>query len=159
MKSIFNIPLFVALLAILTLCSGVGCGGGRSAPEAVRGVLDLADWDFARDGSVPLDGEWEFTWKYDPKRPLDRLQGSTCYIRMPGSWNDFIINGKKIGGLGYAEYRLRVILPAGERRMAFSMPDIDTAYDLFVDDLRVCGAGEYGTTKAASRPEWLPKVC
>lgn len=159
MKSIFNIPLLVALLAILTLCSGVGCGGGRSAPEAVRGVLDLADWDFARDGSVPLDGEWEFTWKYDPKRPLDRLQGSTCYIRMPGSWNDFIINGKKIGGLGYAEYRLRVILPAGERRMAFSMPDIDTAYDLFVDDLRVCGAGEYGTTKAASRPEWLPKVC
>ena len=33
-------------------------GATRVAPRAHGGVLDLHDWDFERDGTLTLDGEW-----------------------------------------------------------------------------------------------------
>ena len=30
----------------------------KAAPQAIRGVLDLHDWDLAHDGAVSLAGEW-----------------------------------------------------------------------------------------------------
>ena len=42
----------------------------RIPPKAVKGVLDLTDWDFKRDGSVDLSGECEFYWMKHLK-PLD----------------------------------------------------------------------------------------
>ena len=35
----------------------------RIPPKALNGVLDLADWDFEKDGSIDLSGEWEFYWQ------------------------------------------------------------------------------------------------
>jgi hypothetical protein len=32
-------------------------------PQAVAGVLDLLNWDFARNGVVNLNGAWEFYWE------------------------------------------------------------------------------------------------
>jgi len=39
-----------------------GCNNPTGRPRAVQGVLDLSQWDAARDGLVTLDGEWEFYW-------------------------------------------------------------------------------------------------
>ena len=35
----------------------------RIPPKAIKGVLDLTDWDFKRDGPVDLSGEYAFYWK------------------------------------------------------------------------------------------------
>lgn len=35
----------------------------RIMPKAVKGVLDLRDWDFKSEGPVDLSGQWEFYWK------------------------------------------------------------------------------------------------
>jgi adenylate cyclase len=50
-----------------------GCSPkGKTPPKAVKGVLDLRDWDFdstkgsGTDGIINLDGEWEFYWKEFP---------------------------------------------------------------------------------------------
>ena len=32
-------------------------------PKANHGSLNLAKWDFAADGIIALDGEWEFYWQ------------------------------------------------------------------------------------------------
>ena len=32
-------------------------------PEAIKGVLDLTDWDLEKEGPVALNGEWEFYWE------------------------------------------------------------------------------------------------
>jgi hypothetical protein len=37
-------------------------GAGNPPSRAVEGVLDLRSWDFERNGSVNLDGEWAFYW-------------------------------------------------------------------------------------------------
>ena len=32
-------------------------------PVAIKGVIDLSNWDFKAQGTAKLDGEWEFYWK------------------------------------------------------------------------------------------------
>ncbi|MBN2435164.1 MAG: hypothetical protein JXK07_07865 [Spirochaetes bacterium] len=32
-------------------------------PKAEKGVLDLRDWNFEKNGAIKLDGNWEFYWQ------------------------------------------------------------------------------------------------
>ena len=33
-----------------------------AAPQAIKGEIDLTDWDFQKDGPISLKGEWFFYW-------------------------------------------------------------------------------------------------
>ena len=53
----------LAILCCLMLPVFIACGQKsreRLRPVAIRGIIDLRGWDFERDGSATLDGEWEF---------------------------------------------------------------------------------------------------
>jgi signal transduction histidine kinase len=92
----------------------------KVSPKAVKGVLDLREWDFEKDGVVNLDGEWEFYWnkyckseEYIPTPKETRL--SSCqpedlsgYIEVPSEWKTFQLNGKGIGSSGYGTYKLKI---------------------------------------------------
>ena len=54
--------LTIAIFAFTILASSVPAGAHARAPNAVGGVLDLSGWNFEKDGTVPLDGEWDFYW-------------------------------------------------------------------------------------------------
>ena len=95
---------------------------GKIPPKAVKGVLDLSDWDLERDGIVNLDGEWEFYWekycKSEEYIPTPNETGLTnCspedmsgYIQVPSDWKTFQNNGKEIGSSGYSTYKLKIQL-------------------------------------------------
>ena len=63
--------LFLLLLCFFLIGA---CSERKAPPKAVKGVLDLRDWDFGSsqdsgsDGIVKLDGEWEFYWEEFPKQ-------------------------------------------------------------------------------------------
>jgi diguanylate cyclase (GGDEF)-like protein len=159
MKHSFYTTGTVVLLAVLALCSCAGYGGATPAPKAVGGVLDLQDWNFEHDGVVPLDGEWEYYWKPVPANAHALNATVKQYVRIPGSWNEMPVDGKRPGGIGYAAYRLRLLLPPGEHHLAFGIPDLDTAYVFMINGKRVCSSGIFGTCADASKPEWIPRVC
>lgn len=159
MKHSFYTTGTVVLLAVLALCSCAGYGGGTPAPKAVGGVLDLQDWNFEHDGVVPLDGEWEYYWKPVPANAHALNATVKQYVRIPGSWNKMPVDGKRPGGIGYAAYRLRLLLPPGEHHLAFGIPDLDTAYVFMINGKRVCSSGIFGTCADTSKPEWIPRVC
>ncbi len=121
-------------------------------PQAQEGQLDLRGWDFARDGLVDLSGEWEFYWQklLGPDAfAKDQLPSMTKFIEVPAHFS----------GDGYATYRLRILLnqpPQGP--MAFKMPEFETAYALYVNGRLISENGVVGRTRAAMRPQWLPKV-
>ena len=53
------------VLIVFSLSPSAACSldfPKKISPEAVKGVLDLTYWDFERDGSVNLSGEYEFYW-------------------------------------------------------------------------------------------------
>ncbi|WP_277532271.1 hypothetical protein [Cohnella rhizosphaerae] len=79
-------------------------------PEARDGALDAREWNFAKQGIVPLRGEWEF---YENKllTPQDflangkALEAERRIVRVPGGWKR---SGSSGGGYGAGTYRLRI---------------------------------------------------
>lgn len=82
----------------------------KSMPTASKGVLDLAQWNFAQDGPIQLNGEWEFYWN-QLLTPRNFAKGSakkpvlTGYIKVPAPWAR-TVNGRKIPRQGCATYRI-----------------------------------------------------
>lgn len=58
--SIIALSLIIAYLIFLSAC--LNDSPRRIPPKAVKGVIDLSDWDFNKDGPVDLNGEYEFYW-------------------------------------------------------------------------------------------------
>ncbi len=154
---------FLVAVVILSL-SAAGCGAsysGKKSPVASSGLLDLRDWDFKRDGSVRLSGEWEFYWKQllGPD-DFDRIGAPrlTASINLPGYWNELSVGGKALPVMGYATHRLKILLPEHAGALAIRNTAMATSFRLFVDGRSVRCAGEVGTDAESSRPEYEPGV-
>ncbi|WP_182302665.1 hybrid sensor histidine kinase/response regulator [Cohnella cholangitidis] len=79
-------------------------------PEAREGVLDARQWDFAKQGIVPLRGEWEFyenklLTPQDFRTSVKTLEAERRIVRVPGGWKGVVSSGS---GYGAGTYRLRI---------------------------------------------------
>ncbi|MBO9610299.1 MAG: response regulator [Paenibacillaceae bacterium] len=83
-------------------------------PVAHEGVMDLREWDFARDGAVKLVGGWEFYRNQlltpdsfhqnrPPGLPAPQL---TSMVQVPGNWNRYIADNGSETSRGFGTFRL-----------------------------------------------------
>jgi two-component sensor histidine kinase len=97
-----------------------------------------------------LNGEWAFTVLIpDPAAPH-----GGAYRRVPDQWH-----GRDAGadwGMGYASYRLRVLLPVDCGPLAIRNFTIATAFRLFVNGKLIGSAGRPGPSPAESRAAYGP---
>jgi hypothetical protein len=133
----------------------------RIPPKAIKGVLDLTDWDFKRDGPVELSGEYAFYWKQlvnpsDFSKPI--LPRKTGFIQVPGYWNDYEVNGETLHGDGYATYRLEILLNPQKEPLAFKFLSMGTAYTLFLNHRKMSSVGIPGIDRETTDPRYFPQV-
>lgn len=124
-------------------------------PTAIAGVVDLTGYDWS-SGPLYLAGEWAFHWQEwtPPEKPLS----SGPFLKVPGPWNDFPVAGERVGGSGFASYRLKVILPENTPALALRVGHFDSAYRLYIqNDLRD-SAGRPATTAEESQAGRRPTV-
>ena len=101
-------------------------------------------------------GEWEFYWEKRLQHP--DFNGNTIikpdfYGPVPSYWTDYPADSIKTTGMGFATYRLIMVLPAGYRNpLGFDMPVFDSSYDIFVDGKYMGGNGTPGKTEAETKP-------
>lgn len=147
-------------LLVIFLLFPVAVFGGLRQPVAVNGTIDLRE-AAARNGFVTtLNGQWEFYWNKLLK-PLDFTSGTAIrpdyYGKVPSYWTDYPQGAIKTTNLGFATYRLFVILPSGYREsLAFDMPVFDSSYEIYVDGRYMGGNGSPGKTEAETKP-WYEK--
>ncbi len=79
--------------------------------KAVKGNMELSDWDMKSRDILRLDGEWEFYWK-QLLTPSD-FSGEnlskpelTGYMQVPSIWNGKAPGGDRLPAFGSATYRL-----------------------------------------------------
>ncbi|MBD2846660.1 response regulator [Paenibacillus sp. IB182496] len=125
---------------------------------AQRGVLDLRGWDFARQGSVQLNGEWTF-YQGQMRTTLEEGGGSVAeqpiYTEVPGTWN----GGSGAGDLpskGSGTYRLLVRLPESGLELGLQVPSIRMAHRLYVNGRLEGGSGVPATGPDAFEPGNTP---
>ncbi len=121
--------------------------------QAKAGVLDLRHENLEHM-VVPLAGEYAFYWSRllgpDDFRTMEPER--TGYLELPGLWNGYSVNGKKIGGSGYATFRLLILLPA-PGMYQIQVREFDSAYRLWANG-KETGSGTVGTTAEAVDPCW-----
>lgn len=126
-------------------------------PKIINGVLDLKSWNFNEDGPVPLTGEWQFYWKAHI-HPRSETQVAETYIPAPKSWNSYLHEGEKIGGQGFATYRLKILLNEAKGACALKILDMATAFRLYINGRLVASAGMPGQSAEKTQPGYLPGI-
>ena len=121
---------------LLFLLIFISCGqknSKKTMPKVVKGVLDLSEWDFQKDGPVDLKGDWEFYWDKFLKPEFVQkygLPGSDGIVKFPGSWSG-LRSKKKITVDGYATYALKIKgLKTGEE-LGLASAKCFSSYKLF----------------------------
>lgn len=108
-SGVTTIAIVATAFLLLTACGQAA--SSIKETQAKNGVLDLTDWDLARDGPVNLSGEWEFYWE-QLLQPDDfagaNLPPRTGLVELPAPWNGYVVNGVPLSGDGYATYRLNL---------------------------------------------------
>lgn len=130
--------------------------------ETQEGMVDLSDYSFAEEGTVKLDGTWEYSYSVmlDPDSLADEKPwGEAQFLEVPGKWTADKIEGLGKNGYGYGTYRLRIILPEdAPRQMAVKIGFIGTSYRLFVNNQLIASAGKPGIDQASTQPQWMSQV-
>ncbi|MET3849569.1 two-component system sensor histidine kinase ChiS [Paenibacillus sp. OAE614] len=122
-----------------------------------NGEMQLSGWDFRSDGSIELNGTWEFYWKQ--LLWPDDLQSTTSpevsgYVEVPGYWANHRLNGSLLPPDGYATYRMviRGLHPSDD--VAIKLRNMYSSYALWVNDKLEASSGQPGTTSENTSPKY-----
>ncbi|MCG8334274.1 MAG: ATP-binding protein [Proteobacteria bacterium] len=131
-------------------------------PRAIDGILDLRNWDLNTDGSVKLEGEWDFYWQKlltieDLNQPTAPEKSGNMTI--PRQWNKFKLDGKELGSEGFATFVLNIQLKNRDQVLAIKTSKVGTAFNLFVEGDKIGSNGIVGKTKQSSAPQVQPLIC
>lgn len=123
-------------------------------PIANQGELNLDNWDFNKNGSVTLNGEWNFYW--------DKLLGPNDFpTKIKPSLQEFAVTWNKIdetnnASFGFATYTLDIKLRKSDQVFALEIPSFYTSFKIWLNGELFASIGEVGKSKNTSKPYWLP---
>ena len=109
--------------------------------------------DFLNNRTVVLNGEWLFAWKKLLSPAECDSTAALSAIQVPGNW--FSLNPDEAfhrRAYGYGTYVVRLHLPANQEGFALKIPNIQTAYRLYVDGELKVQRGQPGTSEDSSIP-------
>ena len=140
-------------------------GVDTQSPRAAKGVLNLTEWNFPADETVPLNGEWEFYWnQLLTATDFITREGYvkpdlTGYVVVPHLWQGNV-NGTEIQNQGVATYRLVIKVPPSQNSFGIKTEIIRITSRLMVDGLTLggCGRPEDASALGKKAPENVPYV-
>ena len=148
------------LLLCVTLFASCKTQVDPSLIIARQGRMDLSSWDFAKNGKISLDGDWEF---YDNQllTPGDFKKDSNKkpddYIMVPGAWNNQNIKSGKFTGQ-YGTYRLTITNCPGYDLLALRVWGASSSYLLWVNDRLVASNGKVSSNRDSVIAKEIPQV-
>jgi len=146
------ILLLITLITFIVIIKGSSkiSHSQKSIPLAVKGVLDLKNWDFKKDGMIKLNGEWEF---YDnelllPQDLKKMPEKGIKYDQLPGIF----------GQQGYCTYRLKLLMDDQEELYSVKIDFIQNAYELWADNKLITSVGHVAKSKNEMIPQIVPSI-
>lgn len=143
MKPAKYIQITLILLALLVFCGFSAQKSAGKTAYAHNGILDLSGWDFSADGSVKLDGEWEFYFNklIAPGEFTNTANILTGYCHVPAYWTEY--QGLGLPSKGYATYRLIIETNGKEKHLSILTPEIYTEYSLWINGELIDANGSF----------------
>lgn len=155
-KSCLSGPLFLLLLYFLLI--GPTLVNGQSfTPLVDQGVVSFPK-GLLKNQFVKLDGLWEYypdtLLSPQPRRsfPSDQRR----YIHFPSTWKETQGKAYFEPSFGCATYRAIVHIADTNLTYALALPDLYTAYRLFVNGKEFAVNGKVGNSRTTTEPYWVP---
>jgi len=150
-KKVFPI-LIVLTLACLSVLLWLIIDSPIPSQPAREGVLDLSDWN---GETMMLSGQWDFYWnKFLDKNELRQNPEPDLKAEFPSVWNKFVVNGREVGGMGFATYRLHMTGVKAGAPLALRVIPFSTAYELYIDDTLTASSGKVSTSADGFVPQY-----
>lgn len=145
----------VCFLVVYYIVQGLFHARENQLRQARDGVLDLTDWDFDRQGTVRMDGQWELYWgrMVMPGQPAV----PTGLYDVPRHWKG-TLNGTALQSKGAATYRLVVKVKPSSRIYGIRIANIQMSSAVYVDGVKVGGSGVPDISADAYKAENKPYV-
>ena len=163
----------VFLLIVLHLIL-LACKGELKPPTVLNGSIDLREWDFNRDGIVPLDGMWEFYWGEFIDPQIFKKEGSCLSssseileckeflkvlekknnVYIPNNWSSYTLKEnpeKSLGAYGFATFRLKIYFESQSVKLLKINP-IGTAQNIYINGKLYFTSGKIGKSESESIP-------
>lgn len=150
-----------AVLTLILLGIMSGCmtpSDKKTFPRAEQGIIDLREWEWDRDGIVPLDGVWHFDWLQTTNDgSSSHLEIRDTTLEVPGTWGSMKTgNGLRIQNSGLGIYQLMIKHRAQKGMLAIRLPNISTAYELSIEGSIVARRGRIDHITHQSLPYQMP---
>lgn len=122
-------------------------------PDAKNGILDLRKSPLT--DIISLDGEWHFYWNQLIGPGSNHAQNQRYEIvDFPFRWENYELNGKKLPSYGYATYKLTILLPKNTEPLRIIVPEMYSAYTLFINGKKVANNGRVSDNEKDFIPYW-----
>ncbi|MBX3723019.1 MAG: response regulator [Turneriella sp.] len=123
---------------------------------AQNGVLDLRGQKWTLQGFL-LAGEWLFAPQHFSSPERESFSGENIRpMLVPGGWNGRTPGQPGLPADGYGTYFLRVLLEPAARPVSLYLPNVHSAYRLYINGKLVAGVGQPGKNAAESVPQLFP---
>lgn len=148
---------FHVMLLIMTASIAVPIIGLKSstAPKASNGTLDLTHWNPGQDGTVRLNGEWEFYFGQllTPEDFNHTQPAGKTFQTVPGQWSSYQEKGRNFPTYGTATYRLKLLLPK-TGSYGIKITSIYASARIFADGQQILACGNPGDTIATTEHKY-----
>ena len=151
-----TLSIIVFVLLSLIKVNFLIASGSNNMPVVKKGIIDLSNWDFGKNGSIALDGEWEFYWDTLLRPKNFPVQLKPSFPTFPQIWNNLKSKGQEYSHFGYATYRLKILTHPSDTIMALSIPAFYSSYRLWINGKLFSYNGKTGCSKDTYTPYWLP---
>lgn len=121
----------------------------------------MRHYNFDESPSIELAGEWEFYWgKLYSTQNLEQpeIQAKGDYIEYLTRWGDLPQLQNSTHQFGFATMRLQLLWPEDQPPMSIYLPEVFSAYDMYVNGEGFEGNGEVGENKKETVHYWRPSV-
>jgi len=116
------------------------------------GALDVSDWN---GETMMLSGQWDFYWnRFLDENDLSQNPVPDMEAEVPSVWNKFVVDGKPLGGMGYATYCLHITGVKAGAPLALRVIPFSTAYELYIDDTLTASSGKVSTSADGFEPQY-----
>ena len=112
-------------------------------PLAKQGYLDLSGWNFDKNGSVNLDGQWEFYWDrlIEPSElESGSIPNPDGYMEVPAVWKGQIRDSIP-ASVGSATYRLKIKVHDGVSVYGLKTNNIRMSCRIYVNGILAGSCG------------------
>jgi signal transduction histidine kinase len=147
--------MVICLMAFIRGCAIAAPHSDSEFPRAKNGLIDLRSWAWNEDGVVPLNGQWNFSWLVTNE--AGKVTAIPTAIEVPATWGSVPAdNGVQIRDQGIGIYQLTILHRAEQELLAIRVPNVSTAYDLYIDEQLVLSRGKIGQEARSTIPFQMP---